>query len=127
MYGYDMVDLTPFDNEEKTSVYVAPQNIVVSTEFPPCIRSLLSTPDLGYNERRELIIYLRDDGYTEEEIYDILEKHLSHKKFIHCTEEENQLSYLMGREDILFSNCQSQKLNGICTSEDCDGCNLYIG
>ena len=126
-YGYDSIDLTPFDNEEKTSVkQFAPQNIVVSVEFPPCINGLLSNPDLGYHERRELIIYLRDDGYTEEEIYSILKEHLSHKKFAHCTEEENQLSYLMRREDILFSNCEAQKMNGVCNSDTCDGCRLYL-
>lgn len=126
-YGDDLIDLSPYDNEVKTSVkHFVPRNIVVSTEFPPCIKNLLSISDLGYNERRELIIYLRDDGYTEEEIYSILENTLSPKKFVHCIEEERQLSYLMRREDILFSNCQSQKMNGICCSDECDGCRLYL-
>ena len=56
----------------------------------------------------------------------ILKKSLSHQKFVHCVEEEHQLQYLMQREDILFSSCRSQKLNGICPSQSCTGNDLYL-
>lgn len=126
--GYTKISLMQFDEEEEllSSHNVDISNISVSTEFPPCINKLLQTPDLGYHERRELIVYLRDDGYTEEEIESMLEKTLSHDKFIHCIDEENQLEYLMNRDDILFSSCATQKMNGICCSDICSGQNLYI-
>ena len=125
--GQNVISLLPFDEDlVLVKEDVSLDNINFSTKFPPCIEYLLSISDLGYHERRELIIYLRDDGYTEEEVVKILESHLSHEKFIHCIEEEHQVSYLFGREDILFSNCESQKCNGICQSSDCDGANLYI-
>lgn len=125
--GQDLISLVPFDEEIiVVKEEVSFDNINFSTKFPPCINYLLSVSDLGYHERRELIIYLRDDGYTEDEVTQILEEHLSHEKFTHCIEDEHQVSYLFGREDILFSNCDSQKCNGVCVSDDCDGANLYL-
>lgn len=125
--GYTKISLSLFDAEkELSSCNINVSNITVSTEFPPCINKLLQIPDLGYHERRELIVYLRDDGYTKEEIESMLEKTLSPDKFIHCIDEENQLEYLMNRDDILFSSCITQKMNGICCSDICSGQNLYI-
>lgn len=127
--GSLLLDLSEYDNYIPTySKPSAPiqHDVKIADTYPPCIQRLLSIPDLGYNERRELIIYLRDDGYDEDEIMSILEATLSHEKFIHCIEEEHQLQYLMRREDILFSSCRSQKLNGICASTSCQGNNLYL-
>ena len=126
--GYTKLSLRPFDKQKKfyKSHNVSLSNVTVSTEFPPCINNLLQQSDLGYHERRELIIYLRDDGYLEEEIESMLEKTLSLEKFTHCIEEEHQLEYLMNRDDILFSSCPTQKANGICCSDTCEGQNLYI-
>ena len=128
--GNNLLDLTIYDKPiviHSTQPTKAIQhNVKIDIDYPPCVQKLLRTPDLGYNERRELIIYLRDDGYDEDEIMSILETTLSHEKFIHCIEEEHQLEYLMQREDILFSSCRSQKLNGICASKSCQGNDLYL-
>lgn len=125
--GQDYVSLLPLDEDIITTKHeIVLNDVHFSAKFPPCIDYLLSNADLGYHERRELIIYLRDDGYTEEEVVEILRNHLSDEKFQHCVEEEHQVSYLFGREDILFSSCESQKCNGICNSSDCCGANLYL-
>jgi len=129
IHGKTRLSLQPFD---ETKQIISPLKaetigkIDFSTEFPPCVKCLLSTPDLGYHERRELICYLRDDGYSEEEVEHILEQSLSSNKFYHCIEEEGQLEYLFSRDDILFSSCPTQKANGICCSNECKGQNLYI-
>lgn len=128
--GDILLDLSEYDKPleqySETPMHINTDSLSISTEYPSCIQRLLSIPDLGYHERRELIIYLRDYGFGEEEIMAILEKSLSHQKFVHCVEEEHQLQYLMQREDILFSSCRSQKLNGICPSQSCTGNDLYL-
>lgn len=126
----DSLDISEFDitNEDIEPILVDIDigSIDLSFNLPPCIGSLLKEPNLGYHERRELIIYLRDMGYEIEEVEKILEEHLSPNKFEHCVFEENQVKYLFNREDILFSSCKTQKLNGICSSSTCEGNNLYI-
>ncbi len=95
--------------------------------FPSCIENMLKNPFLGYYERGQLIVYLRDDGYSFYEILTILKSILSEDKFYHCTEEENQPYYLYYvRENLLFASCETQKQNGICNDNECEGCYLYI-
>lgn len=129
IHGNTRLSLQLFDETKQNTSPLKTETIGklnFSTEFPPCIKKLLSTPDLGYHQRREIICYLRDDGYSEEEVEHILEKSLSSDKFYHCIEEENQVEYLFSRDDILFSSCPTQKANGICCSNKCEGQNLYI-
>ena len=88
---------------------------------------MLSNPELGYYERGQLILYLRDDGYSFYEILAILKSVLSPKKYYHCTAEENQPEYLYyGREEMLFASCQTLKDNGLCPSGKCTGQWLYL-
>lgn len=128
-YGLDLSNYDVDMDEQKdysinVNVKSATENVI--TGFPECIQNLLKNPDLGYHERRELIIFLRDMGYDIEEVINILSHSLSNNKFEHCVYEENQVEYLFNREDILFSTCMTQKLNGICCSSTCQGNNLYI-
>lgn len=129
-YGKSNVDLSKFDIKEpktiKTNINI--NNVSVQKSFPPCIEKMLSTPDLGYYERGQLLIFLRDQGYSYYEILAILKSVLSEKKYYHTTEEENQPAYLyFYREDLLFGNCNTQKQNGICPCEGyCGGPYLYI-
>lgn len=127
--GDALVDISGYDDEitakrQKTSVDLS--NIKIDINFPPCVKQLLNNSELGWNERRELIIYLRDDGYTYDEIVTFLKNTLSEDKFHHCMYEEHQVDYLLEREDILFSSCKTQKINGICGSKVCQGNNLYL-
>jgi len=127
--GDSDVDISMYDNqiiEHKNRQPINTSNLVIDVDFPPCIQHLLKIPDLGWNERRELIIYLRDDGYTYDEILNILEKTLTPEKFHHCVEEEHQVDYLLSRNDILFSSCKTQKINNLCPSPTCPGNNLYL-
>ena len=87
---------------------------------------MFQTPLLGYEERAQLILFLRDDGYGLDEILSILRTILSDEKFYHCTQEENQLNYLYNREDMMFASCRTLKSKGICCSDTCTGHNLYL-
>lgn len=98
----------------------------ISDDVLPCIQAFLSDPELGYKERTDLIIYLRDMGYSYNNIVDILEEHLSPEKFNHCMVEEKQVERIMQKDMLLMRNCKTLKLFGLCPSKDCKGSNLYL-
>ena len=128
--GKKYLDLSDFDvaDEPKSLNYkINKNNIQVQNGFPPCILEMLKNPELGYYERGQLILYLRDDGYSFYEILTILKNVLSEKKYYHCTQEEGQVEYLyFVRENMLFSSCQTLKSNGLCPSDICQGQCLYL-
>ena len=128
--GKKYLDLTDFDVESESkplNYKIDKNNIKVQQGFPPCILEMLKNPDLGYYERGQLILYLRDDGYSFYEILTILKNVLSEKKYYHCTEQEGQVEYLyFVRENMLFSSCQTLKHNGLCPSDTCQGQCLYL-
>lgn len=124
------VDIRKFDNDI-VNVHHSTHNqsfnnvnISISQNFPLCIRNFLAMPDLGYVNRGRLIIFLRDMGYGEDEVINILEQSLSTEKFIHCVEEEHQVSYLFARTNIVFPNCSTMQLDDCCWG--CGGNNLYL-
>ena len=124
-----LLDISAYDIDdiEPPTYHIDTKNIKVTTEHPPCIQKMLSNPYLGYYERGQLIIYLRDDGYGFSEILTILKTILSEEKYYHCTEEEGQPEYLYYvRESMVFSSCATLKANGLCCSDSCTGHNLYI-
>ena len=124
------VNISSYDTKEKT-IYLS-NDIDISnvrdiiSEYPPCIKSFLSNPELGYYERGQLILYLRDDGYSFKEILMILKSILTEKKYYHCREEENQPEYLYCRDDMMFASCNTLKAHGLCPSDTCTGQHLYL-
>lgn len=127
--GEALVDISTHDNEKNIEYYsnIDISKIEIKDVYPPCIEKMLSNPYLGYYERGQLILYLRDDGYSFYEILTILKSVLSPEKYFHCTEEENQPEYLYyNREEMLFSSCQTLKDNGLCPSHACTGQWLYL-
>ena len=128
--GEALVDISAHDNEKIIEHYnnnIDISKIEIKDTYPPCIEKMLSNPCLGYYERGQLILYLRDDGYSFYEILTILKSVLSPEKYFHCTEEENQPEYLYyNREEMLFSSCQTLKDNGLCPSCECTGQWLYL-
>lgn len=130
-YGNNNIDLSKFyvktqpSKSIKTNIDI--NNIKVQQSLPHCIENMLKNPELGYHERGMLILYLRDDGYSFDEILAILKKVLSDEKYYHCTVEEEQPAYLyFTREDLLFASCQTLKDNGLCGSDSCRGNHLYL-
>ena len=127
--GEMLIDISEYDVEEKYIQYepIDVSKIKITQGYPPCIEQMLTNPNLGYYERGQLILYLRDDGYSFYEILTILKSVLSPQKYYHCTEEENQPEYLYyGREEMLFASCRTLKDNGMCPSADCTGQWLYL-
>lgn len=129
--GERYLDISDFDKEEnvpkdlKTDINI--NNIKVQEGYPPCIEEMLRSPELGYWGRGQLILYLRDDGYSFEEILLILKTILSEHKYHHCVHEEEQPYYLyFTREDLLFASCQTLQDNGFCSPNKCNGCYLYL-
>ena len=128
--GESLVDISDYDTDPQPVKHepIDVSQIEIIAGHPPCIESMLSNPNLGYYERGQLIIYLRDQGYSFYEILTVLKLTLSEQKFYHSTEEENQPEYLYYmRENLLFGNCDTQKQNGICPCDGyCGGPYLYL-
>ena len=127
--GDTLVDISGYDIEEIVIKHepIDASKLQITDNYPPCIEKMLSTPNLGYYGRGQLILYLRDDGYSFYEICTILKSVLSPQKYYHCTDEENQPEYLYyGREEMLFASCQTLKDNGLCPSNECSGQWLYL-
>ena len=128
--GEGYVDISQYDTNENPIHHepIDASKIEIKDEYPPCIEKMLSNSQLGYYERGQLILYLRDQGYSFYEILTILKATLSEDKYYHSTEEENQPEYLYYvRENLLFANCDTQKENGICPYNGyCGGPYLYL-
>lgn len=127
--GESLVDISSYDTEEVIVEHgnIDATELKITQGYPACIEKMLTNPNLGYYERGQLILYLRDDGYSFYEILAILKSVLSPKKYYHCTAEENQPEYLYyGREEMLFASCQTLKDNGLCPSNECTGQWLYL-
>lgn len=131
-YGRTLLNISdfdkPFDNTNHFDFNYGVKNIVnLDLEYkPPCICNFLSNPDLGYTERRDVIIFFRDMGYSQEEVTDILEKHLSPEKFNHSVFEEQQVMRLFNEDMLIMRSCFTLKSLGLCPDSQCLGNNLYI-
>lgn len=74
----------------------------LSTSVPICIKHLLSKGNPSYDERRPIIVGLRELAFTENETKQILHKYLDSKKFYHCVIEEGQLHHLYKSSKVIF-------------------------
>ncbi len=88
--------------------------VINISSLPFCIQCILSKPNPNYKERYLLILYLKEKGYTKEEVYDILKDCLSTQKLYHCIKEERQLHYLFERHDLVFPCCKKIKNDNFC-------------
>lgn len=130
--GSVLVDISDFDTEKilnplKSNVanHVVEIRDDIVDDFPPCIKKFLSDPELSHSNRIQLIVFLRDMGYTEEETISLLEKSLSPEKFHHSVFEERQVTKFYTDYNYLFKSCYKHKEQGVCPSNDCDGCDIY--
>lgn len=106
---------------ELNNINESSNNIDSLKDAPPCIKNILNNKNSGWKERYLVILYYRELGYTKQEIFNILKKHLSEHKFRHCIIEERQLQYLWDRHDLTFPQC-----NKIINDELCPiKCNKY--
>lgn len=97
----------------------------ISYTFPPCVKAALSNPELGHKDRLWLIIYLRDVGYSKEEIEAVFKKYLSPEKYHHAVHQEHQIKYVYEKKSYLFPSCLTNKKDGRCPDEHCEGIRIY--
>lgn len=129
--GENLLNMKQFDNQtwdEKDNLMFMENINTPSSEnielkdLPLCIDKILKNKEARYKERGIVILYLKEKGYSKQEIYSILRKHLSEKKFKHCVVEEKQLQYLYDvRDDLVFPSCETIKKDGLC----CQKCPFY--
>lgn len=94
---------------------------------PVCIKSLLNKKNMGYDERRIVITWLRDHGYTEKEVIKILRKALTPNKFKHMMNEcsEGQVNYLFKNNKYFFESFYKMRLRGLCPYETEEQCGMH--
>lgn len=107
--GTKLLDLNPFnyksDRIEKLDFDLKLEDSASLNYLNNCdekIKQLLLKKDLGWKERYIVILYFKEKGYIEKEVYNILKENLSERKFKHCVAEERQLQYLFERDDLML-------------------------
>ena len=128
--GKELFDISKFDKEPENefnfntlhkngqfSSSVGQAGEVNIKSCPPCIQQLLNKEDCGWKDRYLIILYFKEKGYLIEEVYKILEQHLSKHKFYHCIKEERQLQYLFRRNDLCFPSCDILKEEHFCPGD----------
>lgn len=127
---------TPIDVE----VNIEHINDKIKGELPKCLQWMFLQKFLGWDLRRILIVWLRDNGYLKEEAKEILKQQLNKKrKHGRCVEtdyehmrKENQIDYIYKREDLFFPTHRNLIIKGVCpykNKNECKlkdkGCNMY--
>ena len=107
--GEKLFDISNFDYKTKKIEmpiekfdFEDSENADYINNSPDFIKGLLSNKELGWRNRYLLILFFKEKGFTIQEVYNILKKHLSERKFKHCIGEEKQLQYLFERDDLVF-------------------------
>lgn len=127
-YGDKEVKLKDFDHPCTEII----QDLVVETDakalkidvcntFPVCIKKMLANPDLSHPERFAVIMYLKVNGFSKEEVYKILEAHLSPEKYKHMrydAQEHDQVAYIYER-DYFFKHDDVVQM-GYCNNPNCE-------
>jgi len=139
-FGHKYWNIEEFDTDIMNNIEFDRSSINLDSEdfadlsplLPDCIKMLLSKGNLGWNERRIVIIGLRDNCYTFGEAVEILRKYLNPAKFRHCMKDERQPHYLYGKDKYMFPVQSTLIQNGLCPFKEneycekaCYGCLLY--
>lgn len=129
IFGTKLFDITKFDTKP---VFVEMENIEVPDTpkklnnvpgllklLPPFIRELLLKKQCGWEDRRNMIIAMREVGMEYHTIVQICKQYWTPEKFHHAmVGEENQIAYLYKRVDIYFPNWGSLIADGYNITKD---------
>jgi hypothetical protein len=136
MYSGDLLDLTPFDTNERKyevsylegpEVEMSPENVGFNFEnFPPCIRKLMRYPELGYDGRCQVILWCRDYGYLQKETIELLKRFLTPAKFAHAIKKSNETRYIYGKSGLWLSRCENLQRGGLCELTSYNECKKRI-
>jgi len=118
--GEELFDLKEFDYEPKGfDVSEEIKNIDldldgVKIELPPCLKNIIKNGEMRWKERYLIIMFMKEKGFNKNNVFDFLKEHCSENKLKHCVNQEKQLDYLFGRDDLTFPCCDKIKLDGYC-------------
>lgn len=87
--------------------------------LPPFIRGLLLNHQCGWEDRKHMIIAMREVGLTYNMILELCRKYWTPEKFQHAMiSEENQIRYVYHRQDLYFSKWQTLIEDGYMITKD---------
>ena len=134
--GKKLFDLTPYDTGTASYSNYQIEGVGMSSEetqkdllgnSPKCIVKLLNSPNIGYELRRVLITWIRDNAVSEEECVGVLKKTLSPAKWKHCVFEEKQVRDIYKKQETLwFPRCDSLQRIGLCNMSRLNECGKRI-
>jgi hypothetical protein len=125
IYGEKEFSIKQFDNgvPEYDAINLNYENLNKQIEedkllkiLKPCVANILlmlKEQEHSYTERFYVILSLKEAGYGEQDIENILQRFMKKEKFNHCVKNERQLKYLF-RKEILPPGCETLKLKGYC-------------
>lgn len=124
--GENMFDLKQYDIQTESEYNLDMGDMKSSADIklgklPHCIQTVLNNSEVNYKGRYLVILYFKEKGYTQDEIFKVLEQHLSPRKLYHCIREERQLQYLFNRDDLIFPSCERIKKDNQCPGK----CEFY--
>lgn len=105
---------------------INPNSILSKINLPPCIIAMINKKELGFDERRILTIYLREQGFLYKEVEQIMKEILPENYFIHCMHEcpGGQFAYVYKRDNLLFPNHNTMRKRGLCPFDK--QCKMHI-
>ena len=84
--------------------------------FPPCIQLLLQDSNINFHKRKVLLAYLRDVGYSVDEIYKIIRTQYGREKELHIREGREVERFF--EADYPTPSCAYIKSMGLCNGCD---------
>ena len=123
--GEKYLDILPFDTNKLGDIEVLALTDVAASEIKsdallsridPCIANLLmQIKEMGssFSERYLIISYLKDFGFSKNQVIEVLRKFLEESKFNHCVYEEKQVDYIFSR-NLISAGCSQIQQKGYC-------------
>jgi len=114
----------PYINELQKHMNANLDLIIEKLKKIPCLKQVLENDNAGWYERTFLLIFLKENGFTEVEANEILHKIISPEKWqrSYCTRSHAQTIY---NRSYALPSCDTLFIRGICPLTDCKSCPFY--
>jgi len=114
----------PYINEFQKHININPDLVIEKLKEVPCLKQVLENDNAGWYDRTFLLIFLKENGFTEVEANEILNKFMSPEKWqrSNCTRSHTQIIY---NRSYALPSCDTLFIKGICPLTDCKSCPFY--
>jgi len=119
-YSFDDPEIKEFQKQ----VNINPDVAIEKLKEVPCLKQVLENDNAGWYERTFLLIFLKENGFTEAEADEILHRFISLEKWqkSSCTRYHAHTIY---SRSYALPSCDTLFMRGICPLSDCKTCPFY--